>query len=255
MSDGRAQVKTGTLVDRIANRIVRYFPGPRRKVAFSRPIVSFTFDDVPENARTHGATMLEAIGARGTFYIAGGLVGTVERDRKLISLDGCMDLARRGHELGCHTYSHNKLSRYTTAGLQMDLERNAAFLAECDGKTGRRNFAVPYTMSWPPTQAEFQRRFRSCRSGLYGINRGTIALYNLASVALGSGGPSLEAIEILLDELVEEPGWLIFYTHDVSANPTRFGYRYDEFSRLIEMVAARDCAISTVDEAITALGL
>ena len=37
-------------------------------------MVSFTFDDVPKSAATVGAPMLEEYGARGTFYVAGGLV-------------------------------------------------------------------------------------------------------------------------------------------------------------------------------------
>ena len=38
-------------------------------------MVSFTFDDLPKSAVTTGAGMLEAHGARGTFYVSGGLVG------------------------------------------------------------------------------------------------------------------------------------------------------------------------------------
>ena len=39
------------------------------------PMVSFTFDDLPKSAVTTGAEMLEAHGARGTFYVSGSLVG------------------------------------------------------------------------------------------------------------------------------------------------------------------------------------
>jgi peptidoglycan/xylan/chitin deacetylase (PgdA/CDA1 family) len=37
-------------------------------------MVSFTFDDAPVGAARVDAHMLEQYGARGTFYIAGGLV-------------------------------------------------------------------------------------------------------------------------------------------------------------------------------------
>lgn len=248
------QLRVGTLTDRIANRVVRHFPGPKVEVAPSRPIVSFTFDDAPESAWTHGASILETVGARGTFYIAGALVGTVEPDRRLIPVEGCIDLARRGHELGCHTYSHDKLARYSKAALSADLERNAAFLAECDGRTGQRNFAVPYAMSWPPAQAGLRRRFRSSRSGIHGCNRGSVDPYNLRAVGLGDGGPDLAAMARLLDDLAARPGWLIFFTHDVTSSPTRFGCRTGNFAGLVEMVADRDCAIMTVDAAIDSLG-
>lgn len=249
----RMQPKVGTLADKIANRIVRYFPGPRETIAPSRPIVSFTFDDVPLSAWTEGASIVEATGARATFYIAGAMVGTNEPDRRLIPLEGCVDLAGRGHELACHTYAHGKLADYGRKALRADLDRNAVFLGKCDGRRTPRNFAVPYTMSWPPAQAELRRRFRSSRSGLRGINRGSVDLYNLASVGLGDGGPDLEAMRTLLDDLVDRPGWLIFFTHDVSDTPTRFGCRTANFARLVEMAAKRDCAVLTVDAALDAL--
>lgn len=247
--------KIGTLADKIANRIVRYFPGPRVKIAPSRPIVSFTFDDVPISAWTQGASIVETAGARATFYIAGALVGTTEPDRRLIPLEGCIDLARRGHELACHTYAHGKLASYGRRALRADLDRNAGFLHQCDGGTRPRNFAVPYTMSWPPAQAELRRRFRSSRSGERGINRGYVDPYNLACFGLGDGGPDLDAMASLLDDLSEKPGWLIFFTHDVADNPTRFGCRTENFARLVEMVAGRGCAILTVDAALDALGI
>ena len=118
----------GGLVDRLANRLIWRFAAKPRDVVTDVPLISFTFDDVPDSALHNGATILERHGVRGTFYIAGGLAGRVEVDRTLISSDGCADLADRGHEVGCHTYSHTKIRRMSGGGLARDLDRNADYL-------------------------------------------------------------------------------------------------------------------------------
>lgn len=98
--------KLGSLTNRISNRLIWKFASRPRTVRTTMPLVSFTFDDVPESAFTQGAGILEKYGVFGTFYIAGGITGLIEEDRTLISSQSCADLAQRGHEVGCHTFSH-----------------------------------------------------------------------------------------------------------------------------------------------------
>lgn len=64
-------------------------------------MVSFTFDDVPKSAATVGAPILEEYNARGTFYVAGGLVDEWSGHWTGISGDEIIDLHRKGHELAC----------------------------------------------------------------------------------------------------------------------------------------------------------
>ncbi len=255
MSDEGEQgrVKTGTLADRIANRIVRHFPGPRVTMAPARPIVSFTFDDAPETAFSRGAPRLEAVGARGTYYIAGGLLGRPRADGPLLSAEACGELAERGHELACHTFSHRKLAQYGRRALAEDLERSAAFLTECDGRMEARNFAVPYIMSWPPAQGELRRHFLTSRGGMPGINRGAVDPFNLVAHELRDGGPDVAAMAPVLDDLCAAPGWLILFTHDVAGS--EFGCTEDRLAALIDAVLERGCTIATVDGAIDLLGL
>jgi peptidoglycan/xylan/chitin deacetylase (PgdA/CDA1 family) len=66
-----------TIAERVAHKLVRNLPRRVRDVAPRRPIVSFTFDDVPVSALANGATILEKHGVRGTFYVAGGIAGAM----------------------------------------------------------------------------------------------------------------------------------------------------------------------------------
>jgi len=47
------------------------------ELKLDKPIISFTFDDFPKTAFTHGAKILEKNNVKGTFYLAFGLANTV----------------------------------------------------------------------------------------------------------------------------------------------------------------------------------
>ncbi len=72
------------------------------------PILSLTFDDVPDSALTEGAAILEAHRVRGTFYIAGGMLAMQMADWRMIDAQGVCELHARGHEIGCHSFSHRR---------------------------------------------------------------------------------------------------------------------------------------------------
>ena len=59
---------------RVGNRLARHLRVAPAKLNNSGPMVSFTFDDAPISTAKVGADTLEQYDARGTFYIAGGLV-------------------------------------------------------------------------------------------------------------------------------------------------------------------------------------
>ena len=160
--------------DRITDRLMRRMPGPRLHIPVSRPVVSFTFDDVPDTALTNGARILEDHGVRGTFYIAGSLEGQIEPGRTLISREGCRALAQQGHEIGCHTFSHTKVSHMGNRRLAADLQRNKAYLDSVAPQERRRNFAYPYNAGSFRGRGIFGSRFETCRAGGERINRGAV---------------------------------------------------------------------------------
>lgn len=243
----------GGPVDRLINRAIWRLAGSRRRLKTDRPLVSFTFDDVPDSALIEGAAILERHGVRGTFYIAGDLVGQVAPNRRLITSEGTRELARRGHEVGCHTFSHRRIRDIPHAELAGDLDRNAAALAEAGVGRAPANFAFPYNSAWPPARAEFRRRFRSCRGGGEEINRGLVDPLMLKAVEIR---PPLEqaALARHIDDLRREPGWLIFTTHDVGEHPTPFGCTPATLEGLVAHAVAAGCDVLTVDAALDRLG-
>ena len=243
------------IAGRITNRLIERLPGPQIDVTTTTPIVSFTFDDVPDTALTHGARILERYGARGTFYISGGLANRREADRTLISPEGCAELRDRGHELASHTFAHPNVRHLYGNALAHDIERNREYLSRIEPTPARRNFAYPYTAGSFRARALLAREFRSMRGGLYGINRGRVDRTYLRGIPIEQPESSVLALRNTVDELVRNPGWAIFFGHDVSEQPTPYGCTPESFEALVRHTRESGCEILTVDAALDRFGV
>src|SRR3954469_22956024 len=93
---------------RVGHRLAMHLHVDRFRLRNATPMVSFTFDDLPKSAVTTGADLLEAHGARGTFYISGALVGVETPDWVAGDAADVLSLYNLGHEIGCHTFSHRR---------------------------------------------------------------------------------------------------------------------------------------------------
>jgi peptidoglycan/xylan/chitin deacetylase (PgdA/CDA1 family) len=242
------------LLDRVANRLIWRFASKPRDVTTDVPLVSFTFDDVPDSALHNGAAILERHGLRGTFYIAGGLAGRVETDRTLISPEGCADLASRGHEIGCHTYSHNKIRLLGGDRLARDLDRNADYLKRSGVGGAATNFAFPYNAAWPLARRVLRQRYRTCRAAGECINRLALDPLMLKAVEIRQPEAHARALSGWIDDVVARPGWLVFFTHDIAARPTSFGCTPETFERLVQYAVASGCTILPVERILDRLG-
>ncbi len=133
------------------------YRGPR-----TRRVVALTFDDGPSPGSLALAEYLLAEGIRGTFFLCGANV--------LRHPEIALELHRRGHELGNHTFSHARLA--PRIGWQMnflpateiyeELARAQQVIAECTGFHPRL-FRAPYGMRW------FGLRRAQKRLGLQGV--------------------------------------------------------------------------------------
>ena len=240
-------------LNRLTNRLMRRFPQPSLAISTREPIVSFTFDDVPDTALSNGARILEAHQARGTFYIAGGLVDRVEAGRTLISENGIGQLHRRGHEIACHTFAHRNVRKTSAGVLRADLDRNRDFLQQATGGWTPRNFAFPYNAMSPFAREEFTRRFRTTRGGGERINRGVIDPRLLGAVEIRQPAEHAAGLTRWVDDVVENPGWLIFFVHDIADVPTPHGTTPAIFDHLVRHAVERGCTLLTVDAALDRL--
>ena len=236
------------------------------------PIVSFTFDDIHASAATAGAAILERHGARGTFYVAGSLIGTDGPDRTAASLDQCLALHRRGHELGCHTFAHLPVARHGRAALAADLARNEAFFdrafeaasdaavdAGSDGLAGGRvrlrNFAYPLNTTSLRAKRQLERAFATCRGGVPGLNEGRVDLGFLRAVEIHDDGIDAAGVRRWVEQAKRRSAWLIFFTHGVRQEPQPWRCTPDLFEASVAAALDAGCEVLTIAEAAGRLGL
>ncbi len=241
---------------RVSNRLARHFGGTPLRLPADRPMVSFTFDDVPQSAATVGAPMLEDHGSRGTFYVCGGLMNRWSDDWNEIGVNAEQIVAmhRNGHEIGCHTFSHRAAGELDAAAMETEIATNRARLRALDASIRPDNFAYPYGLAAMRHKARLKAAFRSSRGILPGVNHGVTDLHFLRATPLISAHIDRDGIDRVVEEAIATGGWLIFYTHDVTTSPSQYGCTPDLLRHAISAALLRRIPIVSVAEALRRAG-
>jgi peptidoglycan/xylan/chitin deacetylase (PgdA/CDA1 family) len=106
------------------------------RVETDRPVVALTFDDGPIEALTDSLIrVLDARRVQATFFITGAeLAENVEAGARLVAA---------GHELGNHTYSHQRMVRRSQAFIRNEIESTDS-LIRAAGHAGPIHFRPPF---------------------------------------------------------------------------------------------------------------
>jgi peptidoglycan/xylan/chitin deacetylase (PgdA/CDA1 family) len=201
-----------------------------------RPIVSFSFDDFPRTATSAGGQVLKDLGIRGTYFVAFGLETSPTSGGTAFTIDDLHQVVSDGHELGCHTYGHELSHRVTSKRYEASVQRNQDRLRELHLKIPWRVFAYPAGSASAGTKRIVQARFLCGRGTSPGINADNTDLNLLRANSLYSAQRPVESHIARVDDVIAKKGWLIFYTHDVQDNPSRYGCT-PEYLRIIAQAA------------------
>lgn len=138
-------------------------PAGRRRIAL-------TFDDGPSESTPALLEILKAHNARATFFLCGQ---NAERLPEIVR-----QIAREGHEIGNHTWSHPRLDFRSPARMRDEIGRTQELLQSLTGQTPRL-FRAPYGVRWFGL-GQVQREF-----GLLGVMWTSIGLdWKLAGPAI-----------------------------------------------------------------------
>lgn len=102
------------------SRSFQFFGGLTQWVATEEKVIALTFDDAPS---VHTGTALDILDAKGipaTFYVVGKAMEQ--------SPDVVVDIVRRGHELGNHSYSHQRFLLKSPQFIATEIERTNALI-------------------------------------------------------------------------------------------------------------------------------
>ncbi len=235
---------------RVSNRLARHLFAAPMRLSGGQPMVSFTFDDIPLSAATAGAPMLEDYGGRGTFYVAGGLVGRRNNHSEGIDPHGIVKLRRSGHEIACHTFSHRCAIDLDATAMAAEIAQNRRYLEGLDASIRLENFAYPYGLATVARKRQLTRHFRSARGILPGVNSGTIDLHFLRSTPLIDKDIDRAGIDRVFDEATATGGWLIFYSHDVADRPSPWGCTPGLLRHALDAAKGRNMPMVSVAEAL-----
>ena len=217
------------------------------------PLVSLTFDDVPDTAYLNGAPILERHGVCGTFYVASGTCGGRDLHWNLIHRAQVRALHDSGHEIGCHTFSHVRVDRLDASETEEECRRNGDTLRELCPGIQITNFCYPFGRVSLPRKLQLQKRFSSCRSIYEGINTGVIDLGMLRVIELQDRTLTRDRLRRVLRETLNHNGWLIFYTHDVAESPSWIGCSPALLRETLQAVKAEGMPCLSIRQALDAI--
>lgn len=210
------------LVSKVNRRMTQWRASRPAMLRFEEPILSITFDDFPTSAADTGARILEAHGARGTYYAAAGLSGKDGPCGKNFAPVDVRRLAAAGHEIGCHTFGHADCARRNVFDTLQDLAQNRDALISMGVTQPSRTLAYPYGETSSQLKDGLPPRFFSARGVLPGINVGRADLAQLRAYPLFGDG-AMARVRSAMKRAAKRKGWVIGFTHDIADTPSAWG--------------------------------
>jgi peptidoglycan/xylan/chitin deacetylase (PgdA/CDA1 family) len=239
---------------KVSNRLAMHLRVESFRLRNQTPIVTFTFDDIPRSAATAGAGILEDHGALGTFYVSGGLVGSATPNWDVVEAEHIIALHGSGHEIGCHTFSHQRACDLDAPSLAEEIERNREYLQMLEPSIAIENFAYPFGYGSFARKRQLKAKFKSCRSILPGVNSGRVDMQFLRATPLIDQCIDRDGIERAFDDAQNTNGWLIFYGHDVADRPSPYGCSPALMNHALKAASRRQIPVLNMAEALRCAG-
>jgi peptidoglycan/xylan/chitin deacetylase (PgdA/CDA1 family) len=217
-----------------------------------RGVVSFTFDDFPKSALTTGGAILERHGARGTYYTALKLAGIENNLGPSFDESDVVAAYQKGHEIACHTHTHLNCARSSPSAIKQEIHANARDFSGLLAGAALKNFAYPYGAVSRQARRSLIWRFQSCRGIRPGLNKAVPALAELLANRIYARDFDSERIREMIAQNKSEKSWLIFYTHDVTNDPSPYGCTPEQFETVVAE-AVKTSPVLTVRDVIASL--
>ena len=234
----------------INRQLTQRLPLKPTKSRLTAPVASITFDDFPRSAWTAGGEVLARHNARATYYAGGSFQDRTVEGLEYFTAADLKNIAVAGHEIGCHGFSHEVSWKIGAEALADDSDRNAAAVQKALGDYVMSSYAYPYGEASPRTKAMMGARFASARGIRKGVNTGLIDLAQLKAVGIEKWWWTPAYIEGVIARAKASNGWLIFFTHDVSENPSPYGATPVMLEHALNALAASGVEVLPVKHAL-----
>lgn len=237
-----------------ARRLAKWFGRRPFVVPADQRVITFTFDDFPRSSLLTGGAILERAGLTATYYTALGLAGKTIATGEMFAADDIPRVLAGGHELGCHTHDHCPAWETPASTYLASVEQNLRAFAAAAPDSRLETHSYPISYPRPATKARLGKLFRACRGGGQVPNFAASDLNYLSSLFLEQCQEKISPIERAIGDTMERGGWLIFSTHDVTENHTRFGCSPGFFSQVVRQSVQSGATILPMAKALDLLG-
>lgn len=248
MSEALAYAPPRDLAAKVRRRMTQWRLARPATLKFDAPILSICFDDFPASAAETGAAILEAHGARGTYYAAAGMMEQDGPCGRGFTPAQARRLADAGHEIGCHTYTHSDCARRNTFATLQDLARNRDALAQL-GLSPAQALAYPYGETTSTLKSMLPPRFTTARGVLPGLNVGRLDLTQLRAYPLFGAG-ALKRVRGALKRAARRKAWVIAFTHDIADAPSPWGTSGHDLDALLHRARSLGVTVLPVSAAL-----
>ncbi|MCG8038538.1 MAG: polysaccharide deacetylase family protein [Candidatus Thiodiazotropha taylori] len=230
------------------------FVNDRRDIEMKQAIISFSFDDVPSTAVENGIAILDRHSVKATFYISSGLAmgdeqANAEIGESYLGREDIVQLDKAGHDIGCHSYSHYRLTEGNAEKFAEDAQRNVRMLSGWLGGKPIEHFSYPFGLVDFKSKRRLSQHYKTLRSSRPGINQKGTDLYLLRGTSLYKPSFDRAAIQRVIDNTVTSGGWLVFYTHGVDDNPGDYDCTPQQLEWVLEQAVASGARILPVSDA------
>lgn len=191
-------------------RTFQLFGGLTNHVETKEKVVALTFDDGPTKNVDDILALLDDYDAKATFFLIGN---EIEKSPEMAA-----EIAKKGHQLGNHTYSHNRMIFKSQSFIKTEIEdtnkliKKAGYTGEIDFRppNGKKLIGLPYylkkanmdTILW---NIEPDTYYQSVEDKVNyvkeSVNPGSIILMH---PMYDETGEEIRAIEGILKTLTEE---------------------------------------------------
>ena len=129
------------------SRTYQLFGGLTNQVESNQKVVALTFDDGPSDNVNQILPLLKKYNAKATFFLIGEEIEKYPEEAKKI--------AEEGHQIGNHSYSHNRMIFKTLSYYKEEIEKtdqliqNAGYKGEIDVRppNGKKLIGLPYYLN------------------------------------------------------------------------------------------------------------
>ena len=142
----------------------------------SQPIISFTFDDFPQNAAQKGLDLLTRYGFKATYFISFGIIDQNTATGKICTIKDIENVVQSGNELGCHTFNHMGAYEESYSAFEDSINENQKFLQNTFPQLKFSVFSYPRGQVKPRTKEIVQKYYKCARGISPGINIGRVDL-------------------------------------------------------------------------------